>query len=240
MASEGRASRDPKDARATKRMTFSTAGELIDKVQLAAEKEGSNASRVVDRLLRIGFAVEETEAAQDRLSDRLQIVLQRLEAMPYGGRNTAFAVLSEQRLLAVALAGRPEALPIIQALDPSVFSTQAHARAWELLRSEVEPGAGAADAIARKIETTVFDVPARDYLNGLSSAGPRLEGQATITAFEVLDAYVYRSNIGNDMDSTPAANYRDSFQLLRTLGQYAPAPERKASIKTSSKKRASG
>ncbi len=231
----------------TKRVTFSGAGELIDKLQHTAEVENSSVSRVLDRLVRSGFAAEEREVEQDRLANRMEVALNRLERIPYGGAGEAFAVEAEQKLLAIALSGGEQSAWTVQALNPAVFATPAHARAWSFLRGDIEPSTGAAETIARLIEPQfpdVFGVKTDEYFKGLALAGSRMDGEVAICAFQVLDAYLHRKVTGVTEDEGRPLNYKAHALALRKFGQtgewLGPNPPRKASIKTSNKKRAAG
>ena len=209
------------DGSTTKRVTFSGAAELIDRLYETADIEGSSVSRLLDRVIRNGFAAEEHQAENDRVATRIDAAIARLERIPYGGAKTAFAVLEEQLLLGAAMTGQASALPVIQVLNSVAFSHAAHARSWSLLQGDIEPGEGAARTIARMIEPQypqVFDVPVEKYLTGLADASARLEGESSNAAFRVMDAYLLRATIGDQSDAKSDIG-KAATRLLDVIGK---------------------
>ncbi len=132
-------SREP--GRRTQRITFSTAGDLVEQLQDMAEQEGT-ASRVIDRLVRRGMAVETSEALQDHLADRLERAAQKLERWPNFREAVAADAPSERGLVGAAMVGRPDALAVLRVLDATVFYWRVHGVVWSLLRSGDEVGLG--------------------------------------------------------------------------------------------------
>jgi predicted transcriptional regulator len=101
--------------RKTAKVSFSAGNDVVDRLQEIARQEDATVSRVVDRLLRAGLAIEESEAFQDHLAERLEKAVLRLESMPWGGTwKLPYNVEAEQHLFRLLIQSRSSSRPTVE------------------------------------------------------------------------------------------------------------------------------
>lgn len=198
-------SREP--GRKTTKITFSTTGDMVRRLQELSEAEGATASRVIDRLVRTGLSVEDADASHDRISKRLERAIERVEALPFGQMGMPYDIFAEQVLLSATMAGTGSSKQLLGATDESIFFVPLHAHAWRRLRSnDVTPGDQCDEALYPFLiqhgDVVAKSCDLSSYLKSLLDAGQYLGGVADRAFYMIMDAYLRRAMQAETLDTS--------------------------------------
>lgn len=125
---------DSSGVASSKAITFRLGPDRDAAIRKLADEQHVTVARLVSEFVDEGLSARRNREHQERLAERLETAIRRIEAQPLGLRQRS-AFRSEVVLVAVAVSGSQKAAPIVKYLSPDVFEFAFHQVAWRLLQA---------------------------------------------------------------------------------------------------------